>query len=41
MSNKMIIEARVLRDENPHVPWTTDENAATASRCREEIKEEK
>lgn len=37
---KMILEARIneyaMRDENPHVPWTTDEIAETAARCREE-----
>lgn len=36
---KMIIEARVneyaMRDRNPHVPWTADEIAETAARCRE------
>lgn len=36
---KMILEARVnkyaMRDENPHVPWTADEIAETAARCRE------
>lgn len=36
---KMIIEARVNeyagRDANPHVPWTADEIADTAVRCRE------
>jgi len=35
----MIIEARVneyaMRDDNPHVPWTADEIAETAARCRE------
>ena len=37
---KMILEARIneyaMRDENPHVPWTADEIAETAARCREE-----
>ena len=36
---KMILEARVneyaTRDENSHVPWTPDEIAETAARCRE------
>lgn len=36
---KMIVEARVneyaMRDGNPHVPWTADEIAETAARCRE------
>ena len=36
---KMIIEARIneyaMRDDNPHVPWTPDEIAETAARCRE------
>lgn len=36
---KMILEARVneyaMRDENPHVPWTADEIAECAARCRE------
>ncbi|GAC1340483.1 MAG: 3-keto-5-aminohexanoate cleavage protein [Acetobacteraceae bacterium] len=36
---KMILEARVneyaMRDENPHVPWTPDEIAESAARCRE------
>lgn len=36
---KMILEARVneyaMRDENPHVPWTPDEIAEAAARCRE------
>jgi 3-keto-5-aminohexanoate cleavage enzyme len=36
---KMILEARIneyaMRDENPHVPWTADEIAETAARCRE------
>lgn len=36
---KMILEARIneyaMRDENPHVPWTPDEIAETAARCRE------
>lgn len=35
----MIIEARIneyaMRDRNPHVPWTADEIADTAARCRE------
>lgn len=35
---KMIIEARVneyaMRDGNPHVPWTADEIAEAAVRCR-------
>jgi 3-keto-5-aminohexanoate cleavage enzyme len=37
---KIILEARIneyaMRDQNPHVPWTTDEIAETAARCREE-----
>ena len=37
---KMILEARIneyaMRDENPHVPWTAEEIAETAARCREE-----
>ena len=37
---KMIIEARIneyaMREDNPHVPWTADEIAETAARCREE-----
>lgn len=37
--HKMIIEARVneyaMRDDNPHVPWTADEIAESAARCRE------
>jgi 3-keto-5-aminohexanoate cleavage enzyme len=37
--NKMIIEARIneyaMRDGNPHVPWTADEIAEAAVRCRE------
>ena len=37
---KMILEARIneyaMREENPHVPWTADEIAETAARCREE-----
>lgn len=37
---KMILEARIneyaMRDDNPHVPWTADEIAETAARCREE-----
>ncbi len=37
---KMILEARVneyaMRDRNPHVPWTADEIAETAARCRDE-----
>ena len=40
MKKKMILEARIneyaMRDENPHVPWTADEIAETAARCREE-----
>ena len=36
---KMIIEARIneysMRHDNPHVPWTPDEIAETAARCRE------
>lgn len=36
---KMILEARIneyaMRDANPHVPWTPDEIAETAARCRE------
>ncbi len=36
---KMILEARIneyaMRDQNPHVPWTPDEIAETAARCRE------
>jgi uncharacterized protein (DUF849 family) len=36
---KMILEARVneyaMRDRNPHVPWTAEEIAETAARCRE------
>ncbi|MBV9783450.1 MAG: 3-keto-5-aminohexanoate cleavage protein [Acidisphaera sp.] len=36
---KMILEARVneyaMRNENPHVPWTADEIAESAARCRE------
>lgn len=36
---KMIIEARIneysMRHENPHMPWTPDEIAETAARCRE------
>lgn len=39
MTKKMILEARIneyaMRDENPHVPWTADEIAETAARCRE------
>jgi len=39
MMKKMILEARIneyaMRDENPHVPWTADEIAETAARCRE------
>ena len=35
----MIIEARIneyaMRDANPHVPWTADEIADAAARCRE------
>lgn len=35
----MIIEARIneyaMRQDNPHVPWTPDEIAETAARCRE------
>jgi 3-keto-5-aminohexanoate cleavage enzyme len=37
---KMIIEARIneyaMREGNPHVPWTAEEIAETAARCREE-----
>lgn len=37
---KMILEARIneyaMRDGNPHVPWTADEIAETAARCRQE-----
>jgi 3-keto-5-aminohexanoate cleavage enzyme len=37
---KIILEARIneyaMRDVNPHVPWTADEIAETAARCREE-----
>ncbi len=40
MVKKIILEARIneyaMRDENPHVPWTADEIAETAARCREE-----
>lgn len=36
---KMILEARIneyaMREHNPHVPWTADEIAETAARCRE------
>jgi uncharacterized protein (DUF849 family) len=36
---KLIIEARIneyeMRDANPHVPWTPEEIAADAARCRE------
>lgn len=36
---KMILEARIneyaMRDANPHVPWTPDEIAECAARCRE------
>lgn len=36
---KMILEARIneyaMRDDNPHVPWTPEEIAETAARCRE------
>jgi 3-keto-5-aminohexanoate cleavage enzyme len=36
---KMILEARIneyaMRDDNPHVPWTADEIAETAARCRD------
>ena len=36
---KMILEARIneyaMRDKNPHVPWTPDEIAESAARCRE------
>ena len=36
---KMILEARIneyaMRDENPNVPWTPDEIAESAARCRE------
>lgn len=37
---KMILEARIneyaMRDDNPHVPWTPDEIAESAARCRQE-----
>lgn len=37
---KVILEARineyVMRDVNPHVPWTPEEIAETAARCRQE-----
>lgn len=37
---KVILEARIneyaMRDDNPHVPWTPDELAESAARCREE-----
>ena len=37
--SKMIIEARIneyaMRDQNPNVPWTAEEIADTAARCRE------
>ncbi len=37
---KMILEARIneyaMRDPNPNVPWTADEIAETAARCRAE-----
>ena len=36
---KMILEARIneyaMRNQNPHVPWTPDEIAESAARCRE------
>jgi uncharacterized protein (DUF849 family) len=39
MRTKIILEARVneyaMRDRNPHVPWTAEEIAETAARCRE------
>jgi uncharacterized protein (DUF849 family) len=39
MKTKMILEARIneyaMRDDNPHVPWTADEIAESAARCRE------
>lgn len=38
-AKQMIIEARIneyaMRHDNPHVPWTPDEIAETAARCRE------
>ena len=38
-TKKMIIEARIneyaMREENRHVPWTPDEIAETAARCRQ------
>jgi uncharacterized protein (DUF849 family) len=38
--NKMILEARIneyaMRDVNPNIPWTADEIAETAARCRAE-----
>jgi len=37
---KMILEARIneyaMRDRNPNVPWTADEIAESAARCRAE-----
>ncbi len=37
---KMILEARIneyaMRDQNPNVPWTADEIAESAARCRAE-----
>lgn len=37
---RIILEARIneyaMRDVNPHVPWTPDEIAETAARCRQE-----
>jgi uncharacterized protein (DUF849 family) len=40
MMKRMILEARIneyaMRDENPNVPWTANEIAETAARCREE-----
>ena len=36
---KLILEARIneyaMRDDNAHVPWTSDEIAESAARCRE------
>ena len=40
MAQKIIIEARIneymMRDENPHVPWTPEEIAQAAADCRAE-----
>jgi uncharacterized protein (DUF849 family) len=40
MKQKIIIEARIneymMRDENPHVPWTPEEIAQAAADCRAE-----